>query len=151
MVSACLVTIRELSIPFSTLSYLLTDLSNRIFSAPYLWPAQAYAPTPNANAVLPQNIASAIYQRQQDVLAELEGHKATYNGSEVDCSTCDVIVDKHGQEFRPRGRAWRHVKKPNEEVTVTTTSAVVLKSTEALTEGGSEVKRTLPRETGSAA
>jgi len=85
------------------------------------------------------------------VLAELEGHKATYNGSEVDCSTCDVIVDKHGQEFRPRGRAWRHVKKPNEEVTVTTTSAVVLKSTEALTEGGSEVKRTLPRETGSAA
>lgn len=127
-----------------------------ITSAAFGWPLQSYRPNPSANQISqPQNVASAQYQKRQEVLAVLKGEEA---GAAIDCGQCDYFVDEEGREIalgvgHPHWRganAYSDMKK----IPVTTTAATAMQMMETQAAGvvgsrqGSEVVNKMPKETG---
>ncbi|RDW92668.1 hypothetical protein BP5796_02062 [Coleophoma crateriformis] len=114
-----------------------------ITNAAYNWPLQSYRPSPFAAQVgQPSSIASAQFQKRQEVLASLRGERPEYD---IDCAKCDVFIDKAGREFHQPHWRRHHRHFPSQ---VVTTTAAAPEGTNAASSAGSTPVHKVPRETG---
>lgn len=132
------------------------DSDPMITSAAFNWPLQSYRPSPYANQLAqPSSIASAQYQKRQEVMAILRGDAT---GSQIDCAQCDYFVDDEGREIalkvgHPHWRgANAYAGMGTEAITTTAATAMKMEETEAVgamgSRKGSEVVHAVPKETG---
>ncbi|RMZ85693.1 hypothetical protein DV736_g6556, partial [Chaetothyriales sp. CBS 134916] len=87
------------------------------------WPSEPYTNNPGGrNAVLPQNVASAAWQKRENVRAVLEGvlpvdfANSDIDPHLVDCNSCDYVVDEANDLIYDR--------RPQPEIPVTVSEAV---------------------------